>query len=47
MIDLNLCGRLGTENRKIGHTLTIEGLDLIAKNLGTVVELAKLEKGSK
>ena len=34
----------GTDARRIGHTLTIRGLETIVRNLQTVVDLARLEE---
>jgi hypothetical protein len=34
----------GTEGRRIGHTLTVDGLKTIVNNLTTILALAKLEQ---
>jgi hypothetical protein len=36
----------GGETRRICHTLTVEGLELIVDNLTTLLQLAKLERNS-
>src|SRR6187399_976687 len=34
----------GTKERRIGHTLSVEGLEIIVNNLTTILQLAKLEQ---
>lgn len=37
---------IGTEEKRIAHTLTVDGLKLIRDNLSTIIELCELERNN-